>query len=165
MQAISAWWWEAAGFIEFTWCIPWGNRSWDWSGWHHWRWQSRQEHCFCTVFWVWGFDKIMFASQMLPICRKCGNKAPLVFLWVAHGLPCLDYNFQDAVGPWERCRSHTLPMCCIFRVLCVRTHGTGTGARLEGTSTKKFCQAARNVCEIVWVCIALVLCFYRTYMA
>ena len=92
----------------------------------------------------------------------------LFFLWVAHGLPCLDHNLQDAVGPWERCRSHTLPMCCIFRVLCMRTHGTGTGARLEGTSTQKFCQAARNVCELVWVCIALVslvLCFYRTYMA
>ena len=22
-----------------------GNRSWDWSSWHDWKWQSRQEHC------------------------------------------------------------------------------------------------------------------------
>lgn len=72
-------------------------------------------HDRSTVF-DQGFDEIMFASQMLPICRTCGNKAPLVFCFFCGWLMGFLVWITIFKIPWGHGRDagHTHSLCAVF---------------------------------------------------
>lgn len=115
MQAISAWWWEAAGFIEhgvYPEEIAAGTGAAGITGGGNHDRSTVFAPCLSIIWPGLWWDHVCLAD--VANMWQQGPIGFLLFLWVAHGLPCLDHNFQDAVGPWERCRSHTHFLCAVF---------------------------------------------------
>ena len=52
---------KPVGFIKHG-VYP-GNRSWDWSSWHDWKWQSRQERVLIAELGA-GFKDFLFSSLL-----------------------------------------------------------------------------------------------------